>query len=45
MEILAGILAVAVVTVAICWLYNESYWKGYRNSKFIDELNKEDLEI
>ena len=39
-----GFLLLLVVTIFLMVFLNEPFWQGYRNSKFIDEMMKEEEE-
>lgn len=42
MIILALFFGMVTLVIFIGVIFNKSFWQGYNNSKFIDELIKED---
>jgi hypothetical protein len=39
--LIAVIIAIFVFMGFVCFVCNTAFWQGYRNSKFLDELYKE----
>lgn len=42
-EFLVLVIALALTVMFCCFVLNKAFWQGYRNSKFLDELYKEDF--
>ena len=39
------IVFIAIPAILICTIFlNPDFWQGFRNSKFLDELDKEDFD-
>lgn len=41
-EFLVLVIALALTVVFCCFVLNKAFWQGYRNSRFLDEVYKED---
>lgn len=44
MIVLLGTIGMIIVVIFLSTVFNHDYMQGYRNSKFLDELMKEDQE-